>query len=403
MADWDVAQRARAYARELRERALGGAAPHGEAKAEAGESGVPSFLTKRAPPARQAPRSGELWMAFPKGAGLPTPVALLHAQPLLVVPMTREVWLADADDPLLPPEQSPTGEWLAALLPGAATMEAALLRRPVGGLPETLVTLLRRLVEGPALQRKPLGPVPVAATDEEEEVALPSTVTAWSSDAPELASWLGGQPIVAGDARAEARQLHLEAVAWVRGETTAAPTVTTRPPMLDRLRALLNQLGTAVDTAVDAAVETAASAALSTSCDTNARHLPWLAYGLFRPLGAALVLRASAATARQAPLEGSFELGSVSIELSFEPEPTQLRLTLIATRSGHGAEGVRLTVQQRRAPSPDQPDRPWQPDEPLVRVTGSDGLITGVILPCVEECVHELAIEADGHRRVLDL
>jgi hypothetical protein len=358
MAERDVARRARTWVKVVRE-ALD--AP-GEPEPSTGPR-APAFLRDRVRPPPREPRAGELWMAFPTGRGLPTPVALVGGTRLVVVPMTREVWLADEHDPLLPAEESPTGEWLAALLPGAAAARLELLRTPVGGLPESLVTVLRRLVDTPggAIAR---GPVPLPATD--TDVPQPSHATSWSADADGETSWLAGLPLAPGDVRAEARCAHLEAVAWLSAPSPRQAPV--RPGLLDRLRAALESFG---DRLLDLPSEGAPSWALTAAPGP---------------------VRAAGLTGRPAPLETAVRLGDLLAELSFEEAVDALRVTLVATRQGRPVAGVRLAVE-----SIDGTGGRVR----VERLTGEEGLVTGLRLPLDEGTRHELTVEAGGQRRHL--
>ena len=366
MADRDIVRRARTLIKELR-----GAELRGTRDQPSDDSSdlsslcdpMPLFLRDRAASSAPTPSAGELWMAFPKGGGLPTPVALLRAAPLLVIPMTREVWLADERDPLLPPETSPTGEWLAALLPGVATVSPGALRRPVGGLPVSLISLLRRLVEGPALARQPTGHVPI---DSDGDVPLPSHATEWASEGGAQAPWLAGAPLTADDPRTEARRLYLEAISWLSTENLAPV-----PSILDRLRAALAEWTDAILEPEWASLHEWAQPA----------HL-----------GMRRVHRSAAVASRSEPVAGVCQLGSVRVELTFEPDDARLRVTLVATRDERPEAGVLLAVKRSRMGGI---------DEPIVRVTGEEGLIAGLILSTEEGVAHELAVEADGHRRVL--
>ena len=316
------------------------------------------------PPERPAPpvplAVGQVWVAEPRGhQGVPCPVLLtrIGAPCLDAVVLSEQLWMATADDVVIPAEQGTVGLPLVACLwrnPSLAPSSLVSLLGTLDAEPFAVVArLLRRTADG-SFPRTPLGPAP---RQELPGASLPGpTLLRWSVGAPDGTSlpYLSGTRVLDDeDPRPLVRDLFEQATRYLEQEALAlrqAPASAPEPAL--RLRWLR---------AVRRALE-----------EAGAR--------LFQPTLTGAATR-TAGTTESLSIQGSLPLGELQIELDIRSEDGHGLLQILALRGEEPVPGVRLSILSR-----DEGREPLS----LERETGPDGVIFALAMPWSESCVLEL-------------
>lgn len=324
---------------------------------------------------------GQVWVVDPPDSGLSCMVILTRTEniPYRCVVATDQLWLAAVDDVIVPEDANSTGTALAACLwrdvPVAPGSLSTLLGTILLSQLEVIQMLLQRSLSG-GFATVPLCQVSrafLAGCDNAERTLLRWRITAPDGSTGEAVT--GSRIVTEDDPRLELRSLferatsHVEQAALAQvvflqaEEEAAAPTpaVPLHERLLLGLRNALTEFGAAFAPPTAAAMTRAASPASQPDLSSQ-------------------------------PIQTSFDMGDVSVDLDIRATPSEFTLQAAVFQGEEPVHGVRITLTMT---APDQEPRQF------VRETGDEGVVFATSLPVRENASYEISIAHEGRQVTL--